>query len=271
MNNQIKLKSLLLSLGSIIVFVVIFMLLSQFKHFIPDKFERLAHGIIGTVVSLATIWFFLKMEKSTFKEYGLNWEKTTIKKFIIGIVIGIVLSLLMIFSQVLFSGLEITLSDYQNITYFIIWIPAIIILGFMEEVAFRSYAFVKLNRIFGLRITQVVIAILFALYHVIMGWSIGIAFLGPGIWALAFGLTAVVSNGISMPTGLHSGVNIVLALFVGKLNIDSIWTIDFPTEASESMIKGNENFGIGIQICLLVLCIIATELYLRKKKTRANN
>jgi hypothetical protein len=128
-----------------------------------------------------------------------------------------------------------------------------------------------LNKQFGLRTTQFIIAILFALYHVANGWSIGLSFLGPGIWSLAYGLSAVASKGISMPTGLHSGVNIILALFIGKKNIESLWVIDFPTEVSENVIIANQNVGIIIHVSLLVLCIIAIEIYLRKKKTTANN
>ena len=270
MNNQLKIKSLLLSISSLIVFVLVFILLSQIKHLIPEKFERYTHGILGTIASLATVWLFLKYEKSTFKEYGLEWKKSTMKKFAIGLAIGAVICMIMLFTQVLYSGLEVRISDKQNITSFLIWSPAIIILAFMEEVAFRSYAFIKLDRVFGFRTTQIIIAILFALYHVLNGWTIGQSFIGPGILALVFGLSAKVSAGISMPTGLHSGVNLILALFVGKKNIESIWTIDFPTEVSESVLKANENFGIGIQLCLLILCVIATELYLKRIKTTAN-
>lgn len=177
----------------------------------------------------------------------------------------------MIYAQILYSGLEITLNKDANFSFFLIWSLAFIPLAFMEEIAFRSYPFLQLNKVLGLRITQVVLAVLFALYHVLMGWSIQASFLGPGIWALAYGLTAIASNGISMPTGLHFGVNFVLALIGGQKGIESIWSVDFPTEVSDSVQKANDNFGIGLQLCLLIVCIILTELYIKKKKTTTNN
>lgn len=253
------------------VFIIVFMLLSQIKNFIPEKFERYSHGIIGTIVAFGTVWGFLKFEKKSLKSIGLKWEKKTLKKFTLGLSVGLVLGSLMILSQVMYSGMEISLSENYNIPSFLLWSSALIPLAFMEEIAFRSYPFIKLNKVFGLRITQVIIAILFALYHVLNGWSLGLAFLGPGIWALAFGLSAIFSDGISMPTGLHYGVNFVLALVSSQNGIEGIWTIDFPDNVSETVLKANENFGIGIQLALLVLCIIGTELYLRKKKTTANN
>lgn len=269
MKYQSKIKSLILSVSFVVVFIIVFMLLSQIKNFIPVKFERYAHGIIGTIIALATVWVFLKFEKKSFKSIGLKWEKNTPKKFALGISVGLVLGSLMILSQVMYSGMEISLSENYNIPSFLLWSSALIPLAFMEEIVFRSYPFIKLNKVFGLRITQIIIAILFALYHVLNGWSLGLAFLGPGIWALAYGLSAIFSDGISMPTGLHYGVNFVLALVSSQNGIEGIWTIDFSDNVSGTVLKANENFGIGIQLVLLVLCIIGTELYLRKKKTNA--
>lgn len=268
MSKSPGLKALLLSTGSIIVFVLLLMLLSQIKNIVPVRFERYTYGILGIFAAFTAVWLFIKIERSTFKEFELQWHKDTIRKFAIGLAIGIFLSLIMIFSQVLYSGLEVKLSSDQDLISFLIWSPAIIILAFMEEVAFRSYPFIRLNREFGFRTTQIIIAILFALYHVINGWPILISFLGPGIWSLAYGLAAKISNGVSMPTGLHSGVNLILALFVGKKNIESLFTIDFAGEVSDSLIKANEAFGIGIQLALLVGCIIATELYLRYRNLK---
>lgn len=208
-------------------------LLAQVKNSIPQKFERYTHGIFGTIAAISTVWIFLRYEKKTFSDIGLIWQKRTLQKFKAGIVIGIVIGALMIYTQVLISGLQITLSDDYNISSFVIWSSALIPLAFMEEVAFRSYPFIKLNRIFGLRITQIIIAILFALYHILNGWSIGLSFLGPGIWALVYGLSAKLSDGVSMPTGLHYGVNLLLASMSSQNGINGIWTIDFPTEVSE--------------------------------------
>ncbi|WP_026915078.1 CPBP family intramembrane glutamic endopeptidase [Christiangramia portivictoriae] len=262
-------KKIIFPIGSIIIFTLLFIFLSQLKSFLPEKVERYSHGIIGTISALASIYLFLKIEKSSFKDYNLKWQKNTIIKFIIGTLIGAIIALIMIFSQIFYSGLELKLSPDQNIETFMIAIPAIIILAFMEEFAFRSYPFIKLNRIFGLRITQITIAILFALYHIANGWSPILSFLGPGIWSLAYGLSAAISNGISMPTGIHSGVNVILALFIGKLNINSVWQIDYPENVSNEIIESNENFGFLLQIILFVICVVATEIYLRRK-TSAN-
>jgi uncharacterized protein len=268
MKNQSKIKSLLLSVSFVVVFIIVFMLLSQIKNFIPVEFERYSHGIIGLIAALGTVWIFLKFEKKSFKSIGLKWENKTPIKFSLGLLFGLVIGSLMILSQVMYSGMEISHSEDYNIISFLLWSSALIPLAFLEEIAFRSYPFIKLNKAFGLRITQIIIAILFSLYHILNGWSLGLAFLGPGIWSLAYGLSAVFSDGISMPTGLHYGVNFVLASISSQNGIEGIWTINFPENVSETVLKANENFGIGIQLALLVLCILGIELYIAKTQSQ---
>ena len=53
--------------------------------------------------------------------------------------------------------------------------------------------------------------------------------------------------------------------------IEPIWNLDYPQGISESSILANENFGLGLHISLLILSVIATEIYIRKKKATANN
>ena len=169
---------------------------------ISISYRRVAVFISPKFAAFGTVWGFLKFEKISIKSIGLKWEKNTLKKFTLGLSVGLVLGSLMILSQVMYSGMEISLSENYNISSFLLWSSALIPLAFMEEIAFRSYPFIKLNKVFGLRLTQIIIAILFALYHVLNGWSLGLAFLGPGIWALAYGLSAIFSDGISMPNKL---------------------------------------------------------------------
>jgi membrane protease YdiL (CAAX protease family) len=49
-------------------------------------------------------------------------------------------------------------------------------ISFMEELGFRAYPFIKLHKRFGLRITQLIVAIVFALYHVVGGQGVAGSF-----------------------------------------------------------------------------------------------
>ena len=263
-------KNQFLALSKSIAFIASYLIfgaiLAQLKPFFPLQYERYAQGLVGTGGAMLTVGLFFKLEKKSLRDYGLNWEKSNFSKFMIGLLLGIVLAGGMLFSQISFSDLELTLNDEVSLFPFLLWSLAFVPLAFMEEVAFRSYPLLKLNQAFGFRITQIILAILFAVYHMLMMWTPEASLLGPGIWALAYALAAVRSGGIALPTGLHFGLNFVQSLIGGQKGIDPIWTLDYPANVSDSAIEANNQFGIGLHILLLICCIIATEVYVRKQK-----
>lgn len=271
MTINTKLKSLIKSIGFIALYIFFGAILSQIKPLFPPQFERYAQGILGTIGAILTVIAFLKIENKTFKDLGLNWERTSLVKFVIGLLLGIVIASVMILSQVGYSNLEFSLNDNTSVIPFLFWSLAFVPLAFMEEVAFRSYPLISLNKAFGLRTAQILLAILFAVYHMLMMWSPKASFLGPGIWALSYALTAVMTGGIAAPTGLHFGLNFVQSLIGGHEGIEPIWPIDYPANASESMQLANEQFGVGLHIFLLTLSVVATEIYIRKAKPSQNN
>lgn len=137
----------------------------------------------------------------------------------------------------------------------------------MEEIAFRAYPFLKLNRVFGLRITQFIVALVFAFYHIIQGWDIQIAFLGPAIWALVFGLAAIWSNGIALPTGIHVALNLIQQLTGIKSGAyASIWVLEHEENAPAEAIALADTVGLATQILVLISALFLTEYYLRKKQ-----
>ncbi len=163
-----KLKSLLKSVGFITLYLFFGAILSQLKTYFPPQCERYAQGILGTIGVILTVIVFLKFEKKKPKDYGLNWEKLSFSRFGIGISLGIVLATAMMFSQIWYSNLELSLNEDVSLFPFLFWSLAFIPLAFMEEVAFRSYPLLALNKAFGFRITQLILAILFAVYHMLM-------------------------------------------------------------------------------------------------------
>ncbi|MEJ8755793.1 type II CAAX endopeptidase family protein [Pontibacter sp. H259] len=263
--KQNKTKTILYAVGFVCLFTLLLVLFSQLKAIVPPALERYAHGVVGMLAAFTTTWLFLRYEGKTFRQIGLNWEAGTIKRFLAGTVAGCIISAAMVFLQVVFSGLKIEPVDSTAIPVFILWSFALLPLAFMEEIAFRGYPFIKLTEACGIRITQLTIAILFGLYHVTNGWPVWLAFLGPAIWSLAFGLASLLSQGIAAPTGLHVGVNYVLALIGSQKGIPALWTIDFPGNASEEMLAANERFGYTIQLVLLAICILVTEWLIRSR------
>jgi membrane protease YdiL (CAAX protease family) len=137
----------------------------------------------------------------------------------------------------------------------------------MEEVAFRGYPLIKLNKTCGTYCAQIVIALVFALYHIVQGWDVSIAFLGPGIWAIIFGWAALYSKGIAMPTGIHVALNAGQNLVGMKgASAATYWLIVQPVGATESTIAWANTIGLLTQVLMLLLGIMLTVLYVNKTK-----
>jgi len=136
----------------------------------------------------------------------------------------------------------------------------------MEELAFRSYTFVKLNATFNFRITQLVVAIAFAAYHIIGGQGILSALLGPGVWAYVFGLATIRYRGIAMPLGLHVAANITQALAGMKGKKDAIWLLDYNVPPGLEAMAHTETVGVIMHITMLTIAVLLTEQYSRKMK-----
>ncbi len=267
-NSAPRINALARSIFFWIVFMgLLFVLASQLKAFFPAKWERYVYGILGTIAAFIATWVFLKIEKRSFSDIGLVWERGSAFRFVKGILLGTVIFIFIIIILLSFTELQMERNSQAFDPWSAFWYLSIIPLALMEEIAFRSYPFLKLNGVFGLRITQIIVAIGFALYHIIGGWSIAGAFLGPGIWAFVFGLSAIWSGGIAVPTGIHVALNVAQSLIGMKAgDFGSIWIIKHKEGISEDLIAKTDTVGLITQLIVLVCAVILTEYFIRKRQ-----
>lgn len=236
----------------------------------PASCERFVYGIAGTIAALVATGGVLKIEKKKFSEIGLVWQNKTLLNFLKGIAIGGFIFAILLSALLLFTALEIQKNSSEisllNATAYLAIIP----LALMEELVFRAYPFQKLNKVFGLRITQIIVAVAFALYHIVIGWGILIAILGPGIWAFVFGLSAQWSGGIAMPAGIHVALNILQPLVgMSAGTYTSVWVLNYRQEASAAQISRTDLVGIILHVIILLTAIVLTEYFIRQKTKKA--
>jgi uncharacterized protein len=251
------------SLGFWILFIVLLIAVAKlFNPLFPPAWEQFVYGTGGTLAAFALCWLFISREKKTFQDYELYWQSATIGRFLKGIIIGAAIFAVIILAMVLLGGLSLSrASNWDPASAF--WLLSIFPLALMEEVAFRSFPFIKLQKAFGLPLTQAIVAIAFAGYHISMGWDITVALLGPGIWALVFGLGAAWSKGIALPTGIHVALNLsqqVVGMKDGKAG--SIWIL---SENQSTALMPADTVGMICQVAAGVLAFILTIWYSRKK------
>jgi uncharacterized protein len=264
-NDESKLTALFKCLFYWLLFLISLFIIGTFiSPKLPLKFEQFSYGIFGSIAAFLITWLFIKLEKKTFSDYQLVWENKTLPNFLIGLVIGSLLLICIVLFLVSFSDLELKYNPKHFDPTTLLWYLAIIPLALMEEIAFRSYPFLKLHNIFGLRITQIFVAVAFALYHYATGWSIESAFFGPGVWAFTFGLAAIYSKGIAVPTGIHVGLNLLQQIIGLKNGFgDSIWILDFESKTTPEVVAKAETTGNITQVIVFILAVVLTEYFIR--------
>lgn len=262
-----KVKTIFKAILYCIVFTSIFIVFSFAKNFIPDNFERPAHGIIGTLVAFFTTAIFLKFDKSRFSDIGLKFDRNTILKFFAGALAGILIMGLLATGVLYFSNATVETNPGSNIWHFLFLTLPLIPLAFMEELGFRAYPLQILKDRTGIRLSIVITSVLFALYHIANGWTITSSFYGPGVWGLVFGLAAVYSKGIAMPTGVHYAVNLTTSAFADADNRVSLWTVRQP--GIPQIKTGAIDWATILPAFILfVFAIICIELYVKQKNYR---
>lgn len=262
MNNAIT-KSLLYWT----VFTSLLFGLSLLTALAPPSWSRLPQALMGSLAAFLLIWLFLKYEKRTLSAIGLVWDKYTIIKFLLGLVAGAAIFAVILLVLLNFTGLELIRSaNAATLQTCLAALLVIIPFALMEELAFRSYTLLKLEKAHGLLWAQIITAVAFALYHIVSGWDWKIAFLGPGSWAFVFALAAIWSRGIAVPTGLHAALNFLQVLVGMKAGKASLWTLNLKHNTAEANAITNR-VGIGIQIAILIIGLIVTFLVVRRKNT----
>lgn len=247
-----------------VVFTGLFVALSFIKGFIPNKYERFAHGIIGTLAAFLTTILFLKYDRKKFSDIGLTFEGTTIIRFFMGAIVGVLIMGLLTTSVLYFSNVKIGINHNSYFLRFLLMTLPLIPLAFMEELGFRAYPLEILKEKIGIRLSFLITSVLFALYHIVNGWTIASSFYGPAVWGLVFGLAAIYSKGIAVPTGIHYAANLTESAFGTANNRVSIWTIK---QANTTVTKygGIDWLTLIPSFVLLVFAIICIELYIRRK------
>jgi uncharacterized protein len=264
---NVRKNTLILVLLFWMVFIGLLLCSGIVASFFHSNYNRYVNGILGSITAFFTIYLFLRFQKISFASIGLRLEKRTLFRFIRGFAFGSIVLAIMLVILYGVAGIRWEKNAIHINTDTIIGYLAIIPLALMEELGFRSYSFVKLHERYGLWIAQIIVAVAFALYHLPGGQSISGVLLGPGIWALVFGLAVAYTGGIAMPLGIHVALNAGQVLMGLKGNDLAGWKMILPETTTLSNAPGINTVGIYMQLGVLIIAITLTEI-LRKKNSR---
>ena len=258
-----KFKSFLVVAITCIIFIWILPTLGFLPRVGDYMSNRTLFGVYGTIIAFIIVNLLVKADGVGKMEIGLMCERGTFLRFIAGLLIGLVITGAMIFVLIAFSDYSLVFNSEINSSKAILGLIGFIPLALMEVIIFRGYPFMKLKKVFGLRITQVVMAILFAYYHDRTGATLHLQLLGPGIWAFIYGIAAVWSKGIALPTGIHTAANMVLAVGGTKHGDYALWNFELGAANIEAAEPRLIMVNHILQISLLVLGVGLTEWWIR--------
>ena len=246
-----------------LVFILTLQVLNPLISFIQvnTKYHQLLLAMIGVPLAILISYIFNKSLHEI-----LIPKKSTIKKTFLGLLLGIIITTLMIFTLLFFSELQVKLTTENNFLNALTWCFIFFPLAYLEEIIFRGQGFTKLKYILGFRVTQFIFAVLFAYYHDATGTTFTSQLLGPGIWALIFGWAAVKSNGIAFPTGIHAGINIIQAIFGLKEDVYTIWNFYYEDTVTQELQNKTEIIGLSMQLIVFITGIFLTEKIIKQKK-----
>ncbi len=106
-------------------------------------------------------------------------------------------------------------------------------LSAFEEVGFRGYPMRRLLHVFDTWPALLIVAPVFVLYHISLGWGLLPALLGTGVGSLLFGMASIAARkGLAFPIGVHAGWN----LATWSLNSQGgpgLWRMTFPANLAQ--------------------------------------
>lgn len=126
----------------------------------------LAFASVLTLVALALIALFLRTERRSFSDIGLTVATGSVRRFLGGTVLGIAITAAMLAIVLTLTSVRmesVASPDYRDAIGFSFVV--LLVLAYMEEVAFRSFPLVRLQEAWGVRTAIYITAICFAFYH----------------------------------------------------------------------------------------------------------
>jgi membrane protease YdiL (CAAX protease family) len=178
---------------------------------IERQYPRLPPGLlIGSVASLGTFLLtivFVRWEGLGLEEIGAAVSKSSPLRFVMGFFVGLLLVALHVSIEGLAGDVRWVRSEGVGFLDIMTALIIYFLLSCREELAFHGYPLRRLNSLFGLWVSQFIVAIVFALEHVAGGSTWVQALFGAGVGSLLFGMAAIATEGLALPIGLHAAWN----------------------------------------------------------------
>lgn len=238
---------------------LILILASPLTNKYPKPWSEFLLGTIATLLVFGLTVVFAHWENVRLEEIGVIPNRQTLRKFIYGFCIGLLLVFLQVMLVLSVSHSKLIIVPEISIQPVLIMLSLYFILALREELAFRGFPLRSLTYAIGSWKSQIIIAMIFSLEHLAGGYTLFQAFFGAGIGAVLFGIAALKSKGIAMPIGIHLAWNFG-QWCAGFKNEAGIWQNNIEKGFEEK----NEQISFAFYILVMSLAIVAFYFYHKK-------
>jgi hypothetical protein len=165
-------------------------------------------GSIASAFTFALTFLFVRWDRITLSDVGAALSNRTVPRLLIGSAIG--LAIVALQDLVIYSGGHthwVLDRSRASLGLILLAFAGYGTLALREELAFRGYPLRRLNDVWGMWPSLVIVTIIFTLEHAAGGWSWSRTLLGPPAGAVLFGMAALATRGLAMPLGIHAAFN----------------------------------------------------------------
>jgi membrane protease YdiL (CAAX protease family) len=191
-------------------------------------------------------------------------DRMTIYRFVMGLIIGGVIALAIMWCIGKYSDMRLHHNPVFNPLTFATGCLAIFLLAWAEELVFRGQVFSSLQKSTGPWSSLVFVTLAFVLYRVANGWVFQEALFGPGAWGLLFGLAALRTGGIAQSTGMQFAANLAQSI-VGKTAFNWLSINQDPNSAG-TMLEDIRRAGAWSQFIMFIAAILIVTWTLKRKR-----
>ena len=215
-----------------LAYAAIFLGLGLVLGLVPPAARMLAAGLLITTATMALTVVFTRRELLTLAAAGADWTKGSLTRFATGLAFGAAMVALLIgISRLALGPIAFVRNTGAGPPPLTLMFVTFIALSAGEELGFRGYPFYRLKERYGIVSAQIVVALAFAVYHMLQGWPPVNALVGTTAGSVLFGLAALASRGLAFPIGVHAAWN-AASWLLGMKDETGYWRIELAQQPS---------------------------------------
>ena len=232
-----------------------------------------ALSLFGTVfTTAAAIIFCTRLEKRSAASMGFH-KKNSVKKYLLGYVIGVIMLAVTCLLNRLFGGIRFTVSDgiFKMLPILLLMFAGYMLQGMSEEVLVRGYLQMTLSIHKKQWFAVLSSAFVFAALHLFNPGISVLAFFNIFLFGVLMSLLLLRTNSIWFVSALHAAWNFaqghLFGISVSGTGMNKETLLQSTFAAGKKLINGGD-FGIEGGICTTIVLVIAIAAVILSVKSK---